>query len=253
MKPWIAPTVEIARATPENMPRLTYAIQRGAHPIATLRPRDFRREFPEFCFLSKDRARYWPRRLAIAQVVAVAAIHIDHGRQLMQYPVATVDGNGQAHGIAPEAGLRPRRAWLAMDDLRRAGWLRSAKQRKIEKPAEPGKGRRFIGVAVRRHVEQIMYRRLDVAIEAAAAKKRHDDNKDEAAQLEVFAAAARAASELRRTPRIGSAPSPAPLVITPEEKAAAIARMSSWRAGVAAAEPAGVRTTTGPPPDDPPE
>ncbi len=106
MRRWTPPTVDIARETPEGMPRLTYAIQRAAAAIATLPPLQFRRTFPEFNFLSKDRARYWPRRLAIAKVITVAAIHIDHGRQFMQYPIATATG-----GLAQEAGLNPRRAW----------------------------------------------------------------------------------------------------------------------------------------------
>ena len=150
MKRWTGPTqVEIARATPENMPRLTYAIQRAAAAIATLPPGQFKRAFPEFCFLSKDRARYWPRRLAIAKLVSVAAIHIDHGRQFMQYPIATATG-----GLASEAGLNARRAWRAVDDLRIAGWWRSGKQRKIEKPAVAG-GRRYIAIAVRRGIIEL--------------------------------------------------------------------------------------------------
>jgi hypothetical protein len=199
VKRWAGPTqVEIARETPANMPRLTYSIQRAAAAIATLPPAQFKRAFPEFCFLSKDRARYWPRRLAIAKLVSVAAIHIDHGRQFMQYPIATATG-----GLAEDAGLKPRRAWRAVDDLRIAGWFRSAKQRKIEKPAAAaGGGRRFIAIAVRRHVEPLMYRRLDLNLEAEIERKRYEKNRDDAQALERAAAAARGASEERRLARL---------------------------------------------------
>jgi hypothetical protein len=244
VKRWTGPTqVEIARETPENMPRLTFAIQRQAAAIATLSPAQFKRAFPEFCFLSKNRARYWPRRLAIAKVITVAAIHIDHGRQFMQYPIATATG-----GLAEEAGLKPCRAWRAVDDLRIAGWFRSAKQRKIEKPAAGAGGRRFIALAVRRHVEPLMYRRLEVNLEADHERKRYEKNRDDGQALDRAAAAARVASEERRLAKLKSAPAAPPLAPDPVADARAVGAIEQLRARLEAEPPA--PTSTGPPPDE---
>lgn len=221
---------------------MTYAIQRAAAAIATLPPGQFKRSFPEFNFLSKDRARYWPRRLAIAKLVTVAAIHVDHGRQFMQYPIATATG-----GLAQEAGLNARRAWRAVDDLRMAGWWRSGKQRKIEKPAAAG-GRRYIAIAVRRHVEPIMYRRLELHLESELERKRYEKARDEAQQADRAAAAARLASEERRLAKIKTAPPAPPLSPDPVNDARARAAIDTLRARVEASPPA--TSATGPPPDE---
>lgn len=244
MKRWTGPTqVEIARATPENMPRLTYAIQRGAAAIATLPPAQFKRAFPELNFLSKDRARYWPRRLAIAKVITVAAIHIHHGRQFLQYPIATATG-----GLAQEAGLNARRAWRAVDDIRLAGWFRSAKQRKIEKPATAAGGRRIISIAVRRFVEPLLYRRLEVNLEADLERKRYEKGRDDAQEIERAAAAARLASEERRLAKIKTAPAAPTLAPDPVTDQRARAALEQLRARVEAPPPA--PASTGPPPDE---
>ena len=245
MRRWNAPSVEIARETPEGMPRLTYAIQRAAAAIATLPPGQFKRTFPEFNFLSDDRARYWPRRLAIARMVIVAAIHIDHGRQFMQYPIATSTG-----GLASEAGLNARRAWRAVDDLRTAGWWRSGKQRKIEKPAAAG-GRRFVAIAVRRHVEPLMYRRLELNLEAELERKRHEKDRDEQLAADRAAAAARVASEERRLAKIKTAPAAPALAPDPVDDQRARAALEQLRARVEASPAAPpAAAATGPPPDE---
>lgn len=220
MKRWREPAgaeLEIARETPEDMPPLTYQLQRAAHDIATLPPRDFRAAFPELHYLAGKKARYRDRRIAFARVLEVAPIHIDHEFQFLQYATKK---------IAEEAGIRERRAELAIEDITRAGYWRSSKQRKIAytDPKDPRK-KRHRGCAVRRYCEPLFYHRLGVNIEADREKKRRETARADAAEKDRIALEQQKISELLRMPHIKTAPTaPAVPVIDDAAKNAGVRR-----------------------------
>ena len=242
MRRWSPATEEElapARETPEDMPPLTFAIQRAAKEIATLPPGQFRQRFPELQFLDRKRTRYRDRRIAFARVLHVAAIHIDHERQSLRWTTRE---------LAEEAGIVERRGWRVLDDFRDAGYLTPAKQRRVEEP----KGK-FRGCAVRRVCEPIFYRRLQLNIEAEAEKKRREQARADAAAQVKADADAQKIRELRRLPHIKTAPTvpAAALVVGDDEKAAAIRRIEEQLRRRRAADPS--VTAPAPPPDPPPE
>ena len=223
------PRVELARETPDGMPREIYALKRAAAEIATCTGPEFRRRFPELQFLDRSRTRYSPRREAFALVLGAIAIHVDLRTQRVRQAV---------EDLAKEAGLRLQRAWRAVDDLRRARWLVSRKQRKEEILPRRAGGRRFKSHPVARQLEPLMFRRLDVHLDMELAKKRREE------EHERELAAARAdregqqRAELARLPHIKNAPPVTSSQQTPEKDAREIndarqkvaEQLAAWRA-----------------------
>jgi hypothetical protein len=206
------PRLELARHTPEGMPREIYLLKQTATEIASCSRGEFRRRFPELQFVDRTRTRYSPRREALALMLGAIAIHVDLRTQRVRHAV---------EDLAKEAGLRLQRAWRAVDDLRRARWLVSRKQRKEEILPRRSSGRRFKSHPVARQLEGLMFRRLGINLDMEIAQKRREqDHTRELAQARTDREAQQRA-ELAHLPHIRSAPpAPAPTLTATEEATA---------------------------------